>query len=361
MEKTMIKNHTATLFAILAAGLYALNIPVSKLLLRDTAPTMMAAFLYLGAGLGIFLLGLLKRAAGRGETAAKLTRGDLPYVIRMVVLDIAAPILLMSGIARTASSNVSLLNNFEIVATSLIAFLVFHEKISSRLWTAIGLVTISSILLSVEGSGALRLDMGAVLVLAAAVCWGFENNCTRMISNKSASEIVVIKGICSGLGSLGIAGIAGEPLPGVGEIALVMLLGFVAYGLSIDFYILAQKELGAAKTSAYYAIAPFIGVVLSLLILRETPVGRFYGALAIMVAATVLMVKDTITLQHTHLHTHTHSHLHSHGSFSHTHVHSHTHEHVHIHGHEETHTHPHGEHALESHVHSHGAEQSSDF
>ena len=143
----------ATMFAILAAALYAINIPISKLLLEQVAPTMMAAFLYMGAGIGLMILGLVQQVLGKADKQERLTKKELPYTIAMVVLDIIAPILLMLGIERTNSANVSLLNNFEIVATSLIALFIFKEAISKRLWLAIVLVTVSSIMLSVEDAG----------------------------------------------------------------------------------------------------------------------------------------------------------------------------------------------------------------
>lgn len=283
----------ATAFAILAAALYAINIPFSKLLLAHVEATTMAGLLYLGAGTGMLLVSMAAMALGKGNKKEPLTRKELPYTVAMVVLDIAAPILLMFGITGTNSANASLLNNFEIVATSLIALTVFHEAISRRLWLAIALVTAASIILSFEGSGAFFFNRGSLFVLGACVCWGFENNCTRMLSNKSSEEIVIIKGCFSGLGSLVVAFLLGEHFPAAFWAAAAMLLGFVAYGLSIDFYIMAQKELGAAKTSAYYSIAPFLGVVFGMILLGERPALRFYGALAIMVVSTVIMVKDT--------------------------------------------------------------------
>ena len=271
----MTTKRTAISCAILAAALYAINLPLSKLLLKAVSPTMMAAFLYLGAGIGLLLI------TGRKKVANPLTRSELPYTIGMIVLDIAAPILLMYGLQYTGSANASLLNNFEIVATSLIALLVFREVLSRRLWLAIALVTLASMLLSFEGEEAFRFNRGSALVLGASVCWGFENNCTRMLSSKSSVQITTIKGIFSGLGSLVIALSLGETVPGIGWIAACLGLGFVAYGLSINFYIMAQKELGAAKTSAYYAIAPFLGVALSMLILGERPTGAFLSLIHI--------------------------------------------------------------------------------
>ena len=287
----------AAAYAVLAAALYAVNVPVSKLLLEHVAPTMMAAFLYLGAGGGLLLYGAVEKAAGAAVKRDPLTRRELPYTVGMVVLDIAAPILLMLGISMTSAANVSLLNNFEIVATSIIALVVFGEAISARLWVAIALVTAASAVLSFEGAGAFQFNLGSVFVLGACLCWGFENNCTKRISNKSSVEIVVIKGTFSGLGSLLIALLLGERIPPVPWLLCVLLLGFVAYGLSIHFYIMAQKDLGAAKTSAYYSIAPFLGAAFGMIFLGERPGAQFYAALAILLVSTYFMVKDTVGTQ----------------------------------------------------------------
>lgn len=284
----MSERRASIVWALLAAALYAISSPVSKALLDDISPTMMAALLYLGAGLGMLLLGLVRRRAGLGESERRLTRSDLPYTVGMIALDIAAPICLMAGLASTTSANASLLNNFEIVATSLIALLVFGEAISRRLWLAIGLITLSSLILSFEDASSLSFSSGSLLVLAACVCWGFENNCTRMMSQSDPLEIVVLKGFGSGLGSLAIAFAAGESIPAPPYVLGALLLGFLAYGLSIFFYVYAQRQLGAAKTSAYYAIAPFIGAGLSLVLFRTWPEPAFWVALAIMAAGAYL-------------------------------------------------------------------------
>ena len=328
----MRTKNLATIYAIAAAALYAINVPFSKMLLNHVEPTMMAAFLYLGAGIGMFVYSLASRAVGKAVTTEPLTKKELPYTIAMVLLDIIAPILLMFGIKSSNAANVSLINNFEIVATSLIALFVFKEVISKRLWIAIALVTIASVLLSFEGAGAFEFNTGSLFVFGACLCWGIENNCTRMISNKSSIEIVVIKGTFSGLGSLVVALTIGQKFPSVLWILCVLLLGFVAYGLSIYFYVMAQKDLGAAKTSAYYSIAPFLGVAFGMLILHERPAIQFYVALVVMIVSTYFMIKDTIELQHTHEHKHIHTHEHSHGDTVHTHEHAHIHTHIHVHG-----------------------------
>ena len=211
----------ATIYAILAAALYAINVPVSKKILNYVEPTMMASFLYLGAGLGLLIYGLFQTRISKGERKERLTKKELPYTVAMVVLDIAAPILLMLGITMTNSANVSLLNNFEIVATSIIALVIFKEIISKRLWFAIVLVTVASIVLNFEGVDSITFNKGSLFVL------------------------------------------------------------------------------GAAKTSAYYAIAPFLGVAFSMLLLNERSGIQFYLALLIMIFSTYLMIKDTMEVKET--------------------------------------------------------------
>lgn len=283
---------TATFFAILAAALYALNSPVSKLLLNKIPATMMAALLYLGAGGGLAVVGFIQKKVGIAQKELPLTKKELPYTIAMVILDIMAPIFLMIGLSKTTAANASLLNNFEIVTTSILALVVFKEVISKRLWIGISLVTLSSMILSVEDMSSFSFSIGSVFVLLACVCWGIENNCTRMLSNKNPLQIVVIKGFGSGLGSLIIALLLGQTTTQIGYILATLLVGFVAYGLSIFFYVYAQRELGAAKTSSYYAVAPFIGVAFSLIIFLETPSLNFLVALMIMMIGTYFVSTD---------------------------------------------------------------------
>ena len=282
------KQRIAILYAVLAAALYALAIPFSKIALKETPPAMTAALLYLGAGTGMALTGWIRKQRKISWKEAPLTRKDTPYIVGMVALDIAAPILLMLGLTWATAAEASLLNNFEIVATAVFALWLFGEKVSCRLWTAIGLITLASMLLAANSTDHFSFSPGALLVLAAAACWGLENNCTRKLSAKDPLEIVVIKGLGSGLGSLAIALSIGEAFPEARMLPAILLLGFVAYGLSIFFYVYAQRYIGAAQTSAYYALAPFIGVFLSFLLLGERPGGNFFLALAVMTLGTYL-------------------------------------------------------------------------
>lgn len=289
MEKTIGRG---IFFAVLAAALYAINSPFSKILLDFMPSTLMAGFLYIGAGLGMGAVALVSKARGAEKKETKLTAKELPYTVAMILLDIAAPICLLLGLRSESAANVSLLNNFEIVATALIALAVFKEKISLRLWAGIAFVVLSCALLSVSDFSQFQFSYGSLFVLLACVCWGLENNCTRKISSKDPLEIVLLKGIFSGSGSIVIGLCIGERVTIVWSVFAVLGVGFVAYGLSIFFYVHAQRLLGAARTSAYYAIAPFIGTLLSLAVFREIPPYTYYIALALMAAGAWLCSGD---------------------------------------------------------------------
>lgn len=333
-------------FAVLAAVFYAVNVPFSKQLLQDVPPTFMASFLYFGAGIGVGIMYFFHWNNEQKEE--RLTKDNLPYTIGMVVLDIFAPIFLMLGVSIGSSANASLLGNFEIVATTLIALLLFKERVSKKLWTAILFLTISSIILSFEGSGSFHFSLGSLFVLLATVCWGMENNCTRKISEKSTYQIVTIKGLCCGIGSFVVASAVGETLPSIRYIILAMLLGFVAYGLSIFLYIRAQRDLGAAKTSAYYAVAPFVGTFLAFIINGEQLSIAYLVGLFFMIIGTLFVVADTLVKNHSHLHTHLITHTHD-GS-THTHVITHEHGHEHLCS-SDVHRHHHHNLLQEEHIH----------
>ena len=286
--ETEQKNKRGIAFAILAAALYAINAPFSKILLEFMPPTLMAGFLYVGAGIGMIFIALMRKIKKYEAKELKLTKSELPYTIAMIVLDIAAPICLLFGLNSTTAANASLLNNFEIVATAIIALMVFKEKISTRLWFGIFFVTLSCGILSFEDVSSLRFSYGSLFVLLATICWGFENNCTRKISSKDPLQIVLLKGIFSGIGSLIIGLFIGERIEALWSFVAVLCVGFVAYGLSIYFYVYAQRLLGAARTSAYYAVAPFIAAILSLIIFREIPDVTYFVALVLMIVGAWL-------------------------------------------------------------------------
>lgn len=286
------QNGIGITLAILAAALYAMNSPFSKILLDYMPSTLMAGFLYIGAGLGMGAVALIRRIKGVEQTEERITRTDIPYTVAMIVLDIAAPIFLLLGLSHTTAANASLLNNFEIVATAIIALMIFKEKISARLWCGIVFVVASCAILSFEDISSLRFSFGSLFILLAALCWGIENNCTRRLSSKDPLEIVLLKGIFSGLGSLIIGLCLGERVTYLWSVIAVLAVGFVAYGLSIFFYVYAQRRLGAARTSAYYAISPFIGAFLSLIIFGDIPPYTFFIALLLMAIGAWLCASD---------------------------------------------------------------------
>lgn len=336
-----IKNYPAG-YALLAALLFGLNAPLSKLLLKNVPPLFMAAFLYSGAGVGMMIL----RFFNVEKKEAPLSEKEFPWAIGMILLDVAAPVLLMYGLKYTSAANASLLFNFEMVATSLIACVFFKEAVGRRIWLALGIITLASIVLTLDFADISnwKFSGGSFLVLAACCCWGLENNCTRNMSEKSPAQIVVLKGLGSGLTALMIAFIAEKEADiTLLNIIYAMLVGFTAYGLSIFFYVKAQRFLGAARTSAYYAAAPFAGVLLSVIILHEIPTWSFYAAFILMIAGVRMIIKE----EHSHIHTHeelTHNHVHSHDDLHHNHPHDvpvdgrHFHEHTHE---KCTHSHPH--------------------
>jgi drug/metabolite transporter (DMT)-like permease len=329
-----VKNYLPVIYALIAALLFGINVPFSKLLVKEINPLFLAALLYLGAGLGMFIIDSQRKYQKHLLPEARLTRKEMPYVILMILLDIAAPIFLMIGISITNSSTAALLGNFEIAATSLIAMIFFHEAVGKRLWLAIGLISLASIMLTIGDAASINISAGALFVLLSCLCWGFENNCTRNLSLKDPMQVVIIKGLGSGLGSLIIAYAWGDLSAKFLYIVLALVLGFVAYGLSIFFYVSAQRELGAARTSAYYAAAPFVGVVISWILLKELISTSFLIALAIMILGAYFAVTEKHEHEHIHL-KETHEHRHNHNDVHHNHSHypdiagEHSHDHTH--------------------------------
>jgi len=281
-----MKNSKAIRYAIYAALLYAISTPFSKILLDRIPPAFMAGLLYLGAATGMSIVSFFRK--NKETCKSSFTYKDLPYLILMVVLDIAAPVLLMNALKNSSAESVSLINNFEIVATALIALMIFKEKISIRLWAAIILITAASMLLSLSDISSLTFSIHSLLAVLACCCWGLENNCTRKLSSNDPAKIVIIKGFGSGTGSVIVALISKEQLTLSPYILFAAILGFFAYGLSIYTYIYAQRYIGAAKTSAFYAFAPFAGAVISIVLFPKIPSLLFISAFILMAAGAFL-------------------------------------------------------------------------
>lgn len=272
----------AILFAILAAAFYAVSTPFSKVLMTQIPPSFMAGFLYLGAGFGMFLFGVLQRIKNKGTISEKFSGKDFPFLAGMIILDIIAPVLLMLALFNSSAANISLINNFEIVATSLIAFLIFREKIYGKLWIGIMFITIACVLLSFDSTASFAFTRYSLFAVLACIAWGFENNCTKKLSSKNPIKIVIIKGIGSGIGAVIVGLLTNEQFKLTIYILFSLFLGFIAYGMSVYYYIRAQKTLGAARTSAFYSASPFIGAFVSLLIYKQLPNSLFIIALLLM-------------------------------------------------------------------------------
>jgi len=276
---------------------------------------------------------------------APLARRDLPWLAGALLAGgVGAPILLLLGLEQTPASTTSMLLNFEAVATALIASLVFREAVGKRILWAVGVITLSGILLSWTG-GEWGFSPGSLAILGACLLWGLDNNFTRQISAKNPLVIVGIKGLGAGCFSLLLSLVLSKSLPPLGTLGWALLVGAGCYGLSIFLFILALRGLGSSRTGALFGIAPFIGTGLSFLFLGESPQGLFWLALPFMLAGAWLMLTES------------HLHLHQHLEMDHDHAHNHVDDH-HFHEHSmekdlpghASHSHPHHH---ESRIHSH--------
>ncbi|MFC2077336.1 DMT family transporter [Candidatus Bipolaricaulota bacterium] len=333
-------------YGILAAVLFGISAPLSKLLLDGVDPLPLAALLYLGAGASLGLLLAIGRAFRLANTEARLERRDLPWLLGAILAGgVAGPILLLLGLQQTPAATASLLLNAEVVATGLVALAIFRESVGRQVWAAIAAVAVGGALLSVDPSTGWGISSGAILILAACLAWGFDNNFTARISLKDPKRIVAIKGLAAGGFSLLLTLGLGRPLPALRHALYALLLGAVSYGASIALFVQSLRRVGAARTGALFGMAPFVGVALSLLVFRALPQWTFFLALPLMVAAVVLLSRE----KHEHAHAHVnlaHTHRHRHDDAHHDHVHadrvvasvSHAHEHAHA-DHVHSHTH----------------------
>ncbi|MCL4507314.1 MAG: EamA family transporter [Chloroflexi bacterium] len=332
--------------ALLAAGLFGASAPFAKLLLGEVQPIPLAALLYLGSGAGMLLLRVLRRGKSSGvDVEARVSRADVPWLAGAVLAGgVAAPIVLLFSLRDTPAATASLLLNFEGVATTLIAALAFKEAIGRRVWLAIACVAAASVLLSWQTGGNWGISLGAGGIVLACVLWGLDNNFTRNVSAKDPTAIVTVKGLAAGAFSFLLALGIGSPLPGLGVALAGLLLGFVCYGLSIMLFVRAMRGLGAARTSALFGAAPFVGALLSFVVFRESFGMPALIAVPLMVVGAALLIGE----DHRHVHTHdvfTHEHRHTHDDGHHRHAHpgadlSIAHSHMHRHA-TQRHAHPH--------------------
>ncbi len=333
------------LYVLIAAVLFGINAPLSKLLLKEINPLILAGLLYIGSGLG-FLIYQLIQHKGHLSNEAPLTKADIPWLAGAILSGgVTAPIILLIGLTHIPAATASLLLNFEGVSTTVLALIIFKEFIGKRIWIAIALITTGSVILSSDFSNKYFFSVGSFAILLACLLWGLDNNLTRNISAKNPIIISMFKCLIGGTISIILGFISGGKLPSFSYSSLSMLLGFISYGLSIMFFILALRELGAARTSAGFSIAPFIGTGLSLIIFHQVVAPSFLIVLILMVGGVILLMSE----QHIHKHEHLlieHDHPHTHDDSHHLHVHhgiadknlnhSHLHQHPPV-----VHEHPH--------------------
>lgn len=333
--------------ALAAALLFGASTPVAKLLVGDVAPLLLAGLLYLGSGIGLGILLLARRASGRGANAAlrwTFPRQDWPWLGAAVLFGgVLGPALLMAGLAVTDAASASLLLNVEGVLTAALAWGVFRENADRGVVLGMLAIVAGGVLLSwVPGSA--TFSPGALLVIAACACWAVDNNLTRKVSTNDAVLVACVKGLSAGLVNAALALGTGASLPPATIAAAVTVVGFLGYGVSLALFVVGLRTLGAARTGAYFSIAPLFGVLLSFALWPQAPGPTFWAAAALMAAGLWLHLRE----RHEHAHTHEaleHSHPHRHDAH-----HQHPHPagmppgepHVHRHRHEPlTHAHPH--------------------
>ncbi|MEW5825474.1 MAG: DMT family transporter [Candidatus Bipolaricaulota bacterium] len=344
------------LYGVLAAVLFGVGVPLSKLLLRDVDPILLAGLLYAGAGISLGLLVLVRRALGARELEARLERRDLPWLAGAVLAGgVAGPILLLVGLERTSAATASLLLNLEVVATGLFALALFRERVGLRTWGAIAAVAAGGALLSLDPSSGWTGSLGALAVVGACFAWGLDNNLTGRISLKDPSRIVAVKGLAAGSFSLALAAGLGRLWPAWSQVLLALLLGAASYGASISLFVQSLRRVGAARTGVLFGLAPFVGAALSLLVFRELPGWAFFVSLGLMAAAAFVLAGERHEHRHVHLDTvHAHAHRHDDGHHAHDHPdgvaaatrHAHAHAHPRL-----LHSHPHAPDAHHRHPH----------
>jgi drug/metabolite transporter (DMT)-like permease len=338
-----LSSRRSILWALASAALFGASTPLAKLLLGEISPLLLAAILYLGSGLGLALW--LGFRVLKAKASAPLGHRDWPWLAGAIAAGgVAGPVLLMLGLARTAGSTASLLLNLEAVLTAAIAWTLFRENVDRRVFLGMLAIIAGGVLLSWEELPRAGGVAGPLLVAAACLAWAIDNNLTRRVSGGDAVKIACLKGVVAGAVNFAIAVAVGASLPRLGALGGAAVVGALGYGLSLVLFIVALRHLGAARTAAYFSVAPFFGAALALAVLGEQPTTPFWIAAGLMVLGVWLHVSERHVHQHAHeAMTHTHSHVHDEH-------HQHEHDsawdgrepHVHPHRHDRlVHAHPH--------------------
>jgi len=330
------------LFGLGAAALFGVSLPLAKLLLPATGAVMLAALLYLGAGLGVTVLSALLRDV-RGGRESGLRRADTPLLLGIVLSGaVIGPVLLLVGLHRLSALAASLLLNLEAPFTILLAVWFFRDHLGAIEIVAIGLIVGGALILTSAGSGFSGSWLGGAAVAGACLSWAIDNNLTQRLSIRDPLALVRVKALSAAPISFGLALLAGETLPPLRQTGYGMVLGFFSYGVSIVLAVRSLRLLGAAREAAYFATGPFIGALAAAGLLGERLGARELFAMTAMAAGVVVLLRAV------HEHTHTHEAL--------EHDHAHVHDEHHAHEHDgpisEPHAHPH-RHAPLTHAHPH--------
>jgi drug/metabolite transporter (DMT)-like permease len=317
--------------AFASAVLFGASTPFAKLLLGSIDPQLLAGLLYLGAGGGLALVQAGRTALGIEASEASLRRSDLPWLVAVVAFGgVAGPLLLMLGLARTSASSGSLLLNLEGLATMTIAWVVFRENVDRRLLLGAAAILAGAAALSWRGQS-VRFDTGGLLIAAACLSWGIDNNLTRKLSSADPVVIALIKGLAAGSVNLVLALVLGARLATVGATRGAIVVGFLGVGVSLVLFVLALRHLGSARTGAYFSLAPFIGAVIAVVLLGEPVTPQLVVAGLLMGFGLWLHLAER----------HEHEHLHGAMEHEHSHVHDEHHRHAHDGPVAEPHTHWH--------------------
>jgi drug/metabolite transporter (DMT)-like permease len=319
--------------ALASALAFGASTPLSKVLLASVDPQLLAGLLYLAAGIGLAVVHLARSALGIPAQEAPLRKSDMPWLGAVVLFGgIVGPLLLMLGLFRTEAASGALLLNLESLATMGLAWLAFRENVDRRLLLGAFAIVAGAVVLSWQGHG-IELNAGAGLIAGACLAWGVDNNLTRKLSAADPVMIAMLKGLVAGTVNTGLALWLGAALPSAGILGAAAVVGFVGIGVSLVLFILGLRHLGAARTGAYFSLAPFIGALLAIAFLGEPLTAR------LAVAGVLMGVGLWLHLAERHQHAHQHEEL--------GHEHSHTHDDHHQHAHDGLVTEPH------SHWHRH--------
>jgi drug/metabolite transporter (DMT)-like permease len=284
------------MFALAAAFLFGASTPLAKIILRDTSPNILAGLLYLGSGVGLALVSISKISQFISSFKNLPPTEMAPLLTAICFGGVAGPLLLMFGLQHTPAAGASMLLNMEAPLTVLLACLAFGETYGARLVVGFVFIMAGAGLLSLQESGSAKFNASSLLIVGACACWAIDNNFSKRVVSLDARAFACIKGLVAGLANLLIAALLRQRMPEIGRSGEAMLVGFLGYGLSLVFFIRALRSVGAARTSAYFSGAPFVGAILSLFLLHEP----FQWQLAAAGALMAIGIYLHLTEQHLH-------------------------------------------------------------